>query len=390
VNTRLRDRLRLGVGVSVLLNMAAAAAIGQTAVKPEQSNVDGLLRSELSLGGYTTTLAYVPNLSAANRPAPGTDAARVRVARLETNGVLRVGPLDLGKPARATTRYDVWLNATDTGWVLQITDEAALNAAAPATIVGEIPLSKRRGPASANLVAALLPEKEDTARVVLRWGEDEASADVTFVAPPRAQRAEESRPANTTVNRKHDEDTSALSRARLLAQRNETALVLPAGHRLSISFQRTPTASERSAASAAQRPRGLGADGADFARLASTPNGAVVMLADAAVPRLRIESPLRFGSTLIATGNQVPGFPGSYGVWLKRVSAGWRLVLNHEPDAWGSQHNPKFDAAEIDVKHTEVAGAARPFAIALAPDGANRGRLLIVWGPHEWSTEFQY
>lgn len=374
----------------------AAGATRQTAVDAAQTSsgaLDGLVRSELSLGGYTATLAYVPNLSAANRPASparGTEAARVRVARLETNGLLRVGPLDIGKPARAITRYDLWVKATDTGWVLQVGDEAASDAAAPAALVGEIPLSQRRGPTSANLLAALLPENADTARLVLRWGEDEASADVTFVAPPRSQRAEEPRAANTTVNRKHDEDTSALSRARLLAQRNETALVLPAGHRLSVSFQRTPTASERSAASATQRTRGLGVDSADFARLASTPNGAVVMLADAAVPRLRIETPLQFGSALVATGNQVPGFPGSYAVWLKRVGAGWRLVLNHEPDAWGSQHNPKFDAAEIDVKHTEVAGAARPFAIALAPDGANRGRLLIVWGPHEWSADFEF
>ena len=55
---------------------------------------------------------------------------------------------------------------------------------------------------------------------------------------------------------------------------------------------------------------------------------------------------------MIATGNQVVGFPGSYGLWLKRVGSGWRLVFNNEPDAWGSQHDPKFDAAEIDLSRT--------------------------------------
>jgi hypothetical protein len=112
------------------------------------------------------------------------------------------------------------------------------------------------------------------------------------------------------------------------------------------------------------------------------------MLTEAAVPRLRIERPLRFGRTDIAVGNQVPGFPGSYGLWLKRTANGWRLVFNHEPDAWGSQHDAKFDAAEIDVQHSDSHVASRPFAVSLVPTAADRGRLTIIWGPHEWAADF--
>jgi len=222
----------------------------------------------------------------------------------------------------------------------------------------------------------------------LRWGEFEAAGDVVVAAPPRTQRAAENPRPNTTINRSHTEDTSALSRARLLAQRNETAMVLTSGERLSVSFQRSFAQGERAAGGGTPRTRGLAADGPDFARLASTPDGAVVMLTEASVPRLRIERPLQFGATQVAVSNQVPNSPGSYGLWLKRAGTGWRLVFNHEPDAWGSQHEPKFDAAEIALQHSEGHAPSRPFAIGLEPTGAERGRLLIIWGPHEWSADF--
>jgi hypothetical protein len=32
--------------------------------------------------------------------------------------------------------------------------------------------------------------------------------------------------------------------------------------------------------------------------------------------------------------------------------------------------------------------ASRPFAVALVPTGLDRGRLAIIWGPHEWTAEF--
>ena len=190
------------------------------------------------------------------------------------------------------------------------------------------------------------------------------------------------------MNRSHNEDTSALSRTRLLAQRNETAMVLASGERLSVSFQRSFAQGERAAGGGTPRTRGLPADGPDFARLAATPDGAIVMLTEASVPRLRIERPLQFGGTLIAVSNQVPNSPGSYGLWLKRAGAGWRLVFNHEPDAWGSQHDPKFDAAEVPLQHSEGHAPSRPFAMGLEPLGADRGRLLIVWGPHGWTADF--
>jgi hypothetical protein len=274
-------------------------------------------------------------------------------------------------------RYIVWSEWSQNGWVLDVTDAAEKS-------LGAISVDRHpASPASPTLIAAFVADSVTSAHLALRWGAFDGSIPVEFVNPTR-RRPSETPGVNQTINRRHDEDTSALSRARLLEQRNETALVVPKGARVSISFQRSGAA----AAGRPQNPRGLTVDRPDFARLATTAVGAVVLLTESPVPRLRTEVPLRFGKTVIATGNQVVGFPGAYGLWLKRVTNGWRLVFNHEPDAWGSQHNAQFDAAEIDLTHSDSRPADRPFAVNLVPQSPDRGRLEIAWGPHEWTADF--
>jgi hypothetical protein len=322
--------------------------------------------------------------------ASGSATARVRVAQLETNGSLRIGTLAVGKNDPAGFRYDLWLEGTREGWQLQVTDAPKSAAPESPSVVGQVALSRRAGAlVSPTFVAALIPATGDTGRLVLQWGEYEATTEVQFTDPPRRRLTTENARTNVPTSRTHDEDTSALSRVRLLAQRNETALVVPKGPRLSVTYARSVVRKERSAAGEVVTTSvGLGVDGPDFARLTSTADGAVVQLTESAVPRLRIEAPLRFGKVMVRTGNQAPGFPGSYGIWLKRVGGGWRLVFNHEPDAWGSQHDPKFDAAEIELRHSDGHAASRPFAVGFVPTAADRGRLLIIWGPHEWAADF--
>jgi hypothetical protein len=346
-------------------------------VATEQTAPSSDLRSELSLAAHTATLTFAPNLAAADhaaltaasRPAAG---APVRVARLETNGSLRVATIALGKDDPKGSRYDLWLEGVNDTWRLQITDAEESGAAQAPKVVGQIPLFRFASPGpSPTFSAALVAQTRDAGRLVLRWGPYEAGTDLQFTDPPRRRQTERT-PPNVTTNRAHDEDTSALSRARLLAQRNETAISFPDGRRLSASFAR----------------QGLEITGPDFPRVASATDGSVVLLTESAVPRLRIEAPLRFGTTSVRTGNQVAGQPGSYGMWLKRAGGGWRLVLNHEADAWGSQHEPKSDAAEISLTHSDRHPASRPFAVGLMPIGADRGRLVIQWGPHEWTADF--
>lgn len=409
---RARNRHLLGFSLSVLLLSVIAGARSQQA-PPGQPKGDGLLRSELSLGGRTATLAYAPDLRAGDPTSKALLSTtppvgvRMRVGQLDTTGTLRIGTIDLGRQERPAgrqggavgrqpaagagqaavegaqgpvpVRYDLWLEGANTGWQIQIID-------ADKSVVGQTALARKAAAAaSPTLVAALVPEDRTLGRLLLRWGDYEAMTDVQFTSPSR-RRIEDNRGVNVTTRRRHDEDTSALSRSRLLAQRNETAFVLPKGARLSVAFERTFARGER--AEGGQNTRGLGVEGPDFAALMKTPNGAIVTLTESSVPRLSTDVPLRFGKTVLRTGNQVVGFPGAYGVWLKRVASGWRLVFNNEPDVWGSQHDPKFDAAEIVLTHSEGDAASRPFAVALVPTAPDRGRLVIIWGPHEWAAEF--
>ncbi len=385
--------------VCVLLTGSIAGVATKQAPRGQQAG-DGLLRSELALAGRTAILAFPPDLKATD-PAhklllsatPRASAGRVRLGQIETTGSLRIGTVELSGPATpdvpaqasaatqgpVSVRHNLWLEGADEGWRLQVTD-------ASEAVIGQLALARLgAAPASPTLVASLAPEDIAVGRLLIRWGDYLAATDVQFINPS-GRRPAENRTPNETINRQHDEDTSALSRARLLAQRNETAMVLPKGPRLSISFQRTFARGER--VDGNRTSRGLTVEGPDFARLATTPAGSVVMLTESPVPRLRTERSLRFGKTVIATGNQVVGFPGSYGLWLKRAGSGWRLVFNNEPDAWGSQHDPKFDAAEVELSHSDGHAAARPFAVALMPGGADRGRLVIIWGPHEWTADF--
>jgi hypothetical protein len=401
--------LRFTVAVLFVALITAAAAYQAS---PASGKGDGLLRSELSLGGRTAILAYASNLEASDPAntsllsATPSTTARVRLGQLETTGALRIGQIDLGpqpspqrRPSDAAqqdaarspqlaadgpqasiaVRYELWLEGTSDGWRIQASD-------AQEKIVGNIPLVRRpAATATPTLVAALIPEDRTLGHLVLRWGEHEATVDVQFTNPLR-RRVEENRGVNVTTKRTHDEDTSVLSRNRLLAQRNETALVLTSGARISISFDRTFGKGERP--EGVQSSRGLGVDGPDFANLLRTPDRNIVMLTESSVPRLSIAVPLRFGRTLIPIGNQTVGFPGTYGLWLKRVGAGWHLVFNNEPDVWGSQHDPKLDGAEIEVSHSEGHAGSRPFAIGLMPTGPDRGRLVVLWGPHEWTADF--
>ena len=229
----------------------------------------------------------------------------------------------------SNSRHDLWLKGAGADWALELT--RAESTSERPVAVGQVLLVRKAAAKSPHLTLALVPELGSTGRLLVRWGEFAAASDVVVTAPPRSQRATDTSRPNTTVNRSHNEDTSALSRTRLLAQRNETAMVLASGERLSVSFQRSFAQGERAAGGGTPRTRGLPADGPDFARLAATPDGAIVMLTEASVPRLRIERPLQFGATLIAVSNQVADLSGL----LRAVAEarGRRLAAGVQPRA---------------------------------------------------------
>jgi hypothetical protein len=384
----------------VFVVAVGARISSEQAAKPAATTPDGLLRSELSLVGRTASVSVTPALRASDPAhqslfaAAGADGGRVRIGQLRTTGTLQFGTISVGKIDPAGVRYDLWLAGTRDGWQLEITDTASTpTASTPAgtetpSAPARIALTRRASAVAVPaLVAAMLPASRDTGRLVLKWGEFTADTELQFTEPTNRRPTGTGQP-NEPISRRHDEDNRT-ARLTMLAQLNETAMVLPNGSRFSISFARSfPKGTRRVSAAGTLGRGGLGVDGPDFARLMSTADGAVVQLTEAPVPRLAIEAPLRIGNVLLRAGNQATGYPGAYGLWLKRAGRGWRLVFSNEPDTWGTQHDPRFDAAEIDVSHSEGGEPSRPFAIALEPTAVDRGRLLIQWGPHEWIADF--
>ena len=108
----------------------------------------------------------------------------------------------------------------------------------------------------------------------------------------------------------------------------------------------------------------------------------------ASVLRFKTDVSLRFGDADIPTGNLAPGFAGFYGIWLKRVGDGWRLLFTDEPDSWGTQHDPEHDVAEVLARYTRAGNAFRPLGATLVATDADRGQLVVHWGVHEWAADF--
>jgi hypothetical protein len=378
---------------------AAFIAIGGHAAAQQASTAPaarGQLRSEASLMGHTLTIAYAPDLNSDDRTyktlvssTATTAEKRIRVAEFSINGgTLRIGSIELPKAEAPGRVYDVSLEGTDQGWTLLLADRSTPAAAAVA-----VPLERRsRAARSRTFIAALTPTAADSGQLVVSWGDYDAAAAIKFVDPPvRPMRANaENGLPNVGVKRGNRDDTSAKSRAQFLSLNSETAIGLPSGKRVVASFIRSVSSD-----AAAENPRlrrvvgrGLNSGGVDYERLASLGNGSIVELAESQVPRLTIDTPLRFGNLTLRTENQVGGFPGVYGMWLKRVADGWHLVFNQEYDVWGTQHDQKFDVGEIELAHSEQQPGTQPFTLALVPTGADRGQLNIVWGAHRWTADF--
>ena len=399
-------RAAFPVVACVLALTALSARAGQA-----DGDADGLARSELTLDGRGVSVTWDPALASDHRTLPvlraGSTQAAVRLGRIEGHRALAIGTLapDPDGPRGPAPNHDLWLMRTGAGWVLDARpveepaepsdgEEADEGGGSPADEgdddaadadgdreageeaprrPGRILLTRRpRAAEAATLSFGLHPTGDAAGALTLSWGRNDWTADFEFVelpSPPRPPRTSDVGPG-TSLTR--DSDLEARYRAAALSSRNETALVTPDGDRIQVLFEQE-----------------LGTDGVDFGALESIGDGDLVQLTQGAVIRLRSEVPLRFGDTLIPIGNLAPDFPGSYGLWLRASGPGWTLVFNNEPDSWGTQHDPAFDAAEIDIAHTHGGPwAARPLAVSLLPVDADEGRLVIHWGQHVWTADF--
>ena len=404
--------------------LAAPTAGAQT---PEPSReADGLLHASLTLENQEVRIAFTPDLRAAG-PAyrsllSGTVGSRARVGTLTAHRALRLGTLapdiaaieaeiaavvaarraeaqaaetdDAGagaaesseaapagkeaggtdEEARQADEEDeeegsgpadpaLWLVRDATGWQLEV--RPADGAAVQSVPLGHVETAAETPAFTASLHAT----GAESGRLALRWGRHAWSADFRFEELP--ERPRRARVSGRGTARLAEDSNEAIARGNMLAERNETALVLPNGASVTMLYW-----------------KGIDVDDEDYPNVAAAHDGAVIEMIRAPVLRLKSDVALRFGETDIPTGNLAPGFAGAYGVWLRRAGDGWRFVFNHEPDSWGTQYDPDFDAAEVAVDYARTEGSFRPLGATLVPTGADRGRLVVHWGPHEWAAEF--
>lgn len=131
----------------------------------------------------------------------------------------------------------------------------------------------------------------------------------------------------------------------------------------------------------------LSVSGEDFPKLADVAEGEVFRFVGSRATKLFTDADLMFGDTLIKTANISPDYPGVYSLWLKRTTQGWTLVVNDQPDIWGTQHDPAHDVAEIPLAATESASAQEEFIVTIDSQ-ATGGVVRLAWGNTEWSTPF--
>lgn len=131
----------------------------------------------------------------------------------------------------------------------------------------------------------------------------------------------------------------------------------------------------------------LSTKGEDYPKLASVPDGAVFRFVGSRATKLFTDADLAFGDTIVKAANYGPNYPGVYSLWIKRSGDTWKLVVNKQPDVWGTQHDPAHDVAEIPLLAAPRADAQEEFRITLDPK--NQGGIVrLAWGNTEWSTSF--
>ena len=401
---RLPGARRALLAAGVACGLAALAALPAGAqTPPPTEEADGHVHASLVLEGQDINVAFPPDLSADGHAyAELLAGTAVRLGTFEGHRALRIGTLAADLEALAAERAaaaarieaearaaaaereepsaadaapepaeppapELWIASGTEGWRLEI--RTASEADGDEGMLHVVPLQHREAAAAPVFTASVHATAAETGRLELRWGRQAWSSDFRFdelPPPPRRPRV-----SGRGTARQAADDNTPTARNNMLNERNETAVVLSDGARISMLYW-----------------KGIDVEDEDYSRIADTPDGAVVEMIRAPVLRLKSDVSLRFGDADVPTGNLAPGFAGAYGVWLRRAGAGWRFVFNHEPDSWGTQHDPDFDAGETPAEYSRAAGSFRPLGATLVPTGADRGRLVVHWGPHEWAADF--
>lgn len=134
--------------------------------------------------------------------------------------------------------------------------------------------------------------------------------------------------------------------------------------------------------------RPLGSDHADYQAFLAAAPGDVLLPTGARVPKLFIDTNLRFGDVVIPAHNFTETYPGVYGLWLRRTVDGWNLIFNSQGDAWGTMHDPAHDVSEVPMQVTELEEPVDLMTFEMFADGTG-GQLVLSWGNQKLAARFE-
>lgn len=96
--------------------------------------------------------------------------------------------------------------------------------------------------------------------------------------------------------------------------------------------------------------------------------------------QLRTDRAIEIGGHVLA--------PGRYSLWTIPGREGWKLVVNADADAWGTQHDAAKDLFAVDVYASTLPEIVERFTISIEP-AAEGGWLLLDWDTTRVSVPFR-
>ena len=79
---------------------------------------------------------------------------------------------------------------------------------------------------------------------------------------------------------------------------------------------------------------------------------------------------------LVIAGAPVPA--GKYSLWTLPSPGGWKLIVNRNTGQWGTEYDPQYDLARLDMKVEPLRQPVEQFTIAIEPIGKG-GVLKLEW-----------
>ena len=93
---------------------------------------------------------------------------------------------------------------------------------------------------------------------------------------------------------------------------------------------------------------------------------------------------LTTSAPITLAGLPVPA--GTYTLWTLPRADGVELIVNRQTGQWGTEYGPAHDLGRVPMRLHSGDTPVEAFTIAVEPDGAGRGTLVMAWGTFRWTA----